>query len=230
MPIDQSSLMKESPENPKTTFVYTGLQDGWVGMGESLYQTEPVVREVLDRCDKAIWDERNASLLDVMFGRGDAVGDLDDVSWQSLAFYAIQVALTAFWRGAGILPEVVFGQGMGGIAAAQSAGAITLEGGLRLVSALTDPQATFPGITPTTPSLTLIDSATGMAIQTQDELDDAYWRTLAAENTASQPSIEAPVSDWRGVDCVHRVNTGPTNAGGPFMAVRLRKRRIYRVR
>ena len=43
---------------------------GWVGMGAALYESEPVFRAVLDRCDARLRDERGEPLLDVMFGQG----------------------------------------------------------------------------------------------------------------------------------------------------------------
>ena len=41
-----------------------------VGMGRDLYESEPVARAVLDRCEAVFREERGVSLLDVMFGRG----------------------------------------------------------------------------------------------------------------------------------------------------------------
>ena len=53
----------------KVAFAFTGEGSEWVGMGQALYESEPVVRAVLDRCDAVLREERGASLLDVMFGR-----------------------------------------------------------------------------------------------------------------------------------------------------------------
>ena len=60
----------------KVAFAYTGQASQWVGMGETLYASEPVARAVLDRCDALLRKDRDgASLLDVMFGRPGATGD-----------------------------------------------------------------------------------------------------------------------------------------------------------
>ena len=119
----------------KTAFVYTGQGNQWEGMGEALYRSEPAFRAVLDRCDRYVRQERGASLLDVMFGRPGASGDLDDPAWTQPAIYALECALTALWAGVGIKPEVVVGHSLGEIAAAYAAGVFSLEDGLRFASA-----------------------------------------------------------------------------------------------
>ena len=44
----------------KVAFAFTGEGSEWVGMGQALYESEPVVRAVLDRCDAALREERDA--------------------------------------------------------------------------------------------------------------------------------------------------------------------------
>ena len=127
----------ESPRQTasKVAFVYTGQGNQWAGMGEGLYQSQPVFRAVLDRCDQLIREERGVSLLDVMFGRAGAAGDLDEPQWTQPAIYALECALTALWESVGIRPSAVLGHSLGEIAAAQAAGVFSLEDGLRLASA-----------------------------------------------------------------------------------------------
>ena len=119
----------------KVAFAYTGQASQWPGMGEDLYEREPVVRAVLDRCDALLRDERDGSLLDVMFGRTGSAGDLDDPRWKQPAIYALECALTALWASVGIRPAVVLGHSLGEIAAAHTAGVFDLEDGLRFAAA-----------------------------------------------------------------------------------------------
>ncbi len=118
----------------KLAFVYTGQGSQWTGMGEVLYESEPVARAVLDRCEDVFQEERGASLLDVMFGRPGAVGDLGDTAWEQPALYALECALTALWSSVGIRPGVVLGHSVGEIAAAHAAGVFSLEDGMRLAA------------------------------------------------------------------------------------------------
>ncbi len=118
----------------KVAFVYTGQGSQWYGMGKALYESEPVVREVLDRCERVMLEERDASLLDVMFGAENAAGDLYDTAWSQPSVYALECALTALWRSIGVEPSVAIGHSLGEFAAAQAAGVFSLEDGLRFVA------------------------------------------------------------------------------------------------
>ena len=129
------SDMGVQPRKPsKVAFVYTGQGSQWVGMGRVLYETEPVVRAVMDRCEAIFQEVRGASLLDVMFGRSESKEDLGDTAWEQPALYALGCALTALWASVGIRPNVVLGHSVGELAAAQAAGVFSLEDGMRFAA------------------------------------------------------------------------------------------------
>ena len=163
---DGLKTLVEGDERPqpmavtKVAFAYTGEGSQWVGMGQTLYECEPVVRAVLDRCDAILREERGASLLDAMFGRADSAGALDDPAWMQPAMYALECALTALWSSVGIRPSAVVGQGLGELAAAQAAGVFGLEEGLRLAVAR-GAEEDLEGIEVAPPALTLVSSVTG---------------------------------------------------------------------
>ncbi|MDE2806451.1 MAG: SDR family NAD(P)-dependent oxidoreductase [Gemmatimonadota bacterium] len=116
----------------RVAFAYTGQGSQWSGMGRTLYETEPVARSIMDRCEAVFRKERAASLLDVMFGRvGKEQGDLRDTAWEQPALYTLECALTALWASVGVQPAVVLGHSVGEIAAAQAAGVLSLEDGMR---------------------------------------------------------------------------------------------------
>ena len=180
----------------KVAFAYAGDGGHWVGMGEELYESEPVARAVLDRCEaRHSGMKESVSLLDVMFGRS---ADLDDPAWTQPAVYALECALTALWSSAGIRPGVVFGVGSGEIAAAQAAGVFTLEEGLRFAArrgalmealsgaetALDDLETALEGVVTALPSLALVNQVTGRELGSGETLDAAYWRRQAREPAA----------------------------------------------
>ena len=66
---------------PKVAFAYPNDVDRWAGMGEALYNREPVMRAMLDRCEAVILDERGVSLLDTIFGRAEPERTFDDPAW-----------------------------------------------------------------------------------------------------------------------------------------------------
>ncbi|MDE0234474.1 MAG: type I polyketide synthase, partial [bacterium] len=133
--LSQAGAGNEALNPGKVGFVYTGQGSQWVGMGRDLYETEPVARAVLDRCEEVFESETGASLLDVMFGREGAAGDLGDTAWEQPALYALECALTALWSSVGIHPSVVMGHSVGELAASQAAGVFSLEDGMRLAAA-----------------------------------------------------------------------------------------------
>ena len=119
----------------RIAFAYTGQGSQWAGMGRELYDREPVARAVLDRCEAVFLERRGTSLLDVMFARGDASGNLGDTAWEQPALYALECALTALWSSVGVQPCVVVGHSAGELAAAQAAGVFSLEDGMHFSQA-----------------------------------------------------------------------------------------------
>ena len=116
----------------KVAFAYTGQGSQWVGMGRELYETEPIARVVMDRCERVHREQTGESLLDVMFGRGDTQPDLDLAEWAQPALYALDCALTALWASVGVHPAAVIGHSFGELPAAQAAGVFSVEDGMRL--------------------------------------------------------------------------------------------------
>ena len=198
----------------RVAFAYPGHGNGWIGLGEALYASEPVARAVLDRCEETLGEVRGASLLDTMFGRPGSASDLGDPQWGRPAIYALQCALTALWSSVGVQPSAALGYGIGALSAAQAAGVLGLEDGLRLAAALDDPGAALEGVAIGSPSLTLVDSASGRAVGPDEVLDAAYW----SGNLATGPeALESCVGTLAasGVDAV--VEAGPDAALGTML-------------
>ena len=195
----------------KMAFAFTGEGSEWVGMGKALYESEPVVRAVLDRCDAVLREERGASLLDVMFGRTGAEGALDDPAWMQPAIYALECALVALWASVGIRPSAVVGQGLGELAAAQAAGVFGLEEGLRFAAQSLDG---LEGVQIAPPSLAFVSSVTGRVMESGDVLDEAYWQRQASESVAFDRCVETLAE----LDVQVVVEIGPDAVLGPMVA------------
>ena len=150
----------------------------WASVVQDLYRKEPVFRGILDRFDELLRREGGESLIDEALGKSGALDSRSQLEWPNYANFAVQVALTALWESIGIRPVAAMGIGMGEIAAAQTAGALTMENGLRLAAVLTGEQAALPVLPVTAPVLPLISSVTGKRVQAPGELDNAHWRRL----------------------------------------------------
>ena len=221
----QSSL-EPVPQSPRrVAFAYSGHGSRWVGMGQDIYQTEPVARAVLDYCNTILGDERGASLLDIMFGREGAASNLDDPSWAQPAVYALECALTALWASIGIRPTAVVGEGVGEVAAAQAAGAISLEDGLRFASARGALLAALPGaglalegsleavlrgVAFASPAVNMVSSVTGRVMASDLVFDAAYWNR----------QIREPVDFARCVETLAALGSDVVVEIGPDVALR----------
>ncbi|MHB9858118.1 type I polyketide synthase [Streptomyces sp. YIM S03343] len=119
---------------PEVAFLYSDEGTERPGMAHALYEGAPVFREALDRCHELLRDDLEVPLLDVLFPEDPGAAHLARPALAQPAIFAVQYALTELWSAWGVRPTVVFGHGLGEIAAACTAGVMSLEDALRLVT------------------------------------------------------------------------------------------------
>ncbi|MFT4670912.1 MAG: amino acid adenylation domain-containing protein [Pseudohongiellaceae bacterium] len=110
-------------------FMFTGQGSQYKGMGKTLYQTETVFRDVLDRCHQEFMLVTGRDLLDIIFNGAELTATHNCQP----AIYSIEVALSELWQSKGIRPGAVMGHSVGEYAAAYTAGIFSLEEGLQLI-------------------------------------------------------------------------------------------------
>src|SRR5580658_2929575 len=123
----------EAGEPPQLAWLFTGQGSQHAGMGSGFYETVPVFRRVTEEADALLRADLPLSLIDVLYGA--AGRSIDQTLYTQPALYAVEVALAALWRAAGIVPAAVLGHSVGQYAAAQSAGVFSFADGLRLIAA-----------------------------------------------------------------------------------------------
>ncbi len=176
----------------KVAFIYTGQGSQWVGMGRALYESEPVARAVMDRCEEVFREVRGVSLLDVMFGRNGADENLGDTAWEQPALYALECALSALWASVGVRPDVVLGHSVGEVAAGQAAGVFSLEDGMRFAAARGTLLAQMePG---TMAAVFAPAEQVASEVDALNAASDSVGLSIAANNGAQQV-VSGPVED-----------------------------------
>ena len=118
---------------PEVVFLFTGQGGQYVNMGRTLYEQEPVFREVVDRCDQLLRPHLEKPLLSVLYPASGEETPLDETQYTHVAMFAVQYGLAQLWRSWGVEPAAVMGHSVGEIVAATVAGTMSLEDGLMVM-------------------------------------------------------------------------------------------------
>jgi acyl transferase domain-containing protein len=128
---DPTRVEAGAAEAPEPVALLFGGQGGHhLAMAAAQFETAPVFRAVMQRCDAAVRDVLGRSLIDAIYGDDPAA--LETLAQP--AVYAVQAGLSALLRAWGIRPTIVLGHSLGEFAAAETAGVFSLEDGARLVA------------------------------------------------------------------------------------------------
>ncbi|MDR3493781.1 MAG: type I polyketide synthase [Ancalomicrobiaceae bacterium] len=125
-------------------FVYSGNGAQWIGMGRAAFERNAAFRQRLNEIDAEFARIEDRSLVGDLFAPDLAERMRFGAFVQPLLF-AMQEATTFALAASGIRPSVVLGHSIGELAAALTAGAISLSDALRIVRARSSCQEAVQG-------------------------------------------------------------------------------------
>ena len=118
-------------QQPKVAWQFTGQGSQYPQMAGQLYQHNPLFRDALDQCESWLKSWREESLLEVLLGGDDRI---HNTHWTQPAIFAVQMGLVKVLQAWGFEPSMVMGHSVGQYAAACTAGLMSWQDGLRLIS------------------------------------------------------------------------------------------------
>jgi acyl transferase domain-containing protein/acyl carrier protein len=132
---EPNKLMTRSHEGGErpVAFLFSGQGSQHPGMGVDLYTSEPVFKDVVDRCAEILTPHLGLDIRETMF---DASADtLNQTRLTQPALFTVELALAKLWEAWGVKPRAMMGHSIGEYVAAHLAGVFSLEDALALVAA-----------------------------------------------------------------------------------------------
>ena len=147
------NLAREQRDRP-VMFLFSGQGAQYVNMARELYETEPVFREVVDRCAELLAPHLGLDLRDLLYPDLkiedrrwkiedteasilyplSSILDLDQTQYTQPALFVVEYALARLWMAWGVQPQAMIGHSIGEYVAACLAGVFSLEDALALVA------------------------------------------------------------------------------------------------
>jgi acyl transferase domain-containing protein len=121
--------------NSGVVMMFTGQGSQYAGMGQALYESEPVFKDSINECAALLKPHMDKGLVDVLYPKPGQSSPIDETQYTQPALFAFEYALAQLWISIGVEPQAVIGHSVGEYVAACIAGVFSLEDGLKLIAA-----------------------------------------------------------------------------------------------
>ncbi|CCI31025.1 type I polyketide synthase [Microcystis sp. T1-4] len=118
----------------KIAFLFTGQGSQYVGMGQQLWETEPIFQEAFRQCEALFRPYLSESLLSVIYPQEPRSTLINQTQYTQAALFSFEYALAKLWQAWGIQPTAVIGHSLGEYVAACIANVFSLEDAVKLVA------------------------------------------------------------------------------------------------
>ncbi|MEV4629500.1 beta-ketoacyl synthase N-terminal-like domain-containing protein [Micromonospora sp. NPDC049523] len=209
--------VESSAETPHVAFLFPGQDGRHVGMARELYLQETAFRATVDDCAAQAGADLGLDLRQVLYpepgAEAEAQTRMSTMAVGQPALFAVQHAMAELWMSRGISPNVVLGHGLGGFAAAVSAGVLDRADALSLVltrSRLLDHSAPLDDILDeyadavasvrlSPPRLPWISDRTGTPVTARDACDPAFWTGHLRDTARFPDALETLLASSAGI-------------------------------
>jgi acyl transferase domain-containing protein len=125
----RGQVLSAGQEPPKLIMVFSGNNNYYHGMGQTLYKTFPVFQHWMDTAFKLIFSETGLDFKKLMWE-----DDPDDImkNLNSIGSLSIQYAIFKLWESLGVKPDIVLGHSLGEYMASLVAGFIDLKDAVKV--------------------------------------------------------------------------------------------------
>ena len=138
--IGQTALLRSAVEKnqrvPKVAFLFEDGPPLCTGMDHEIFLTLPAFREAFGRCIDLLQENQSPGWLGWLTPDTNMYQQIPDQFASPSVSFLMQYAISEVWRSWGIVPSLVIAEGVGKIAAAHIAGALSLNDSIKIVVAM----------------------------------------------------------------------------------------------
>ena len=171
-----SARLSGSDDNA-LAFLFSGKGIQNAQVYQELFESHPLFRETLLRCNKHLKNHFDNSLIEILFPVDANQALAHEAGYALAAQFAIEYAMAILWLSWGMQPAYLTGWGLGELTAACVAGVFTIEDGLTLVSKMGSRdvfQKALNEVEFNNPQIPLISNITGKLCG-KEITTPAYW-------------------------------------------------------